>query len=330
MFNTVKSGKDAADTTNKVVESRAERRRGAAIVPEEPFENLEDNIALGTESLVGEIESSDAQEADCGDDDMKDTPRFGARRVPMLVPQEFPHIDTKTVTVDGVSVEEHTVYLTGEICYDRKGDMPGYLMLVHMLRTVPENTTVTILIDSPGGAVGIAAEIVSAMHASKAHVVTVAMGCVASAATMIWFAGNERKIEPAANFMFHMSSHFAYGNSAAIAHNGSMAVTFMDDMVFMPMVAAGVITEEELSLIRNGTDVYVSGIVLNDRLLKLAEVQNTSPPAGEDEPKPAETDADPEADVPPEDDKDAGDNDEPDPALDDSESASDKPDTQPE
>jgi hypothetical protein len=201
--------------------------------------------------------------------------------------------------------------LTGEICYEKKGDMPGYLMLVHMLRTVPENATVTILIDSPGGAVGIAAEVVSAMHASKAHVITVAMGCVASAATMIWFAGNERKIEPAANFMFHMSSHFAYGNSEAIAYNGNMAVAFMDDMVFMPMVAEGVITEEELALIRNGTDVFVSGLVLNDRLLRLAEAQDTSVPASEEpENEPAAVppeDNDDKSDVSPEEDEGADD-----------------------
>lgn len=118
---------------------------------------------------------------------------------------------------------------------------------------------VHIRIASPGGSVFLMGRIVSAMESTKAKVITYAQGCVASAATTVWAAGDERHILRGAYFMQHMSSQMLNGKSSDIAAKSNFCVEYISRQL-NPLLTMGLFNDKEISdMITKSSDIYISG-----------------------------------------------------------------------
>ena len=91
-----------------------------------------------------------------------------------------------------------------------------YIVLLNTLYEMTENDIIEINIDSPGGYITTATQICTAMRQCRGRVMTHASGLCASAGSLIWSCGQYVSIGDNANFMWHMSSHYDFGNSIRI------------------------------------------------------------------------------------------------------------------
>jgi ATP-dependent Clp protease protease subunit len=101
-------------------------------------------------------------------------------------------------------------YLTKTIKCD-----DNVMSLIALLREATPNDQVFIHINSPGGQLKAAAQILTAIRDSQAQVSTCAEGEVYSAASLIFFAGSSFSISEFSNFMVHNASGGAGGDVRA-------------------------------------------------------------------------------------------------------------------
>jgi len=119
---------------------------------------------------------------------------------------------------------------------------------------------------SRGGAVHLMGRLISAMDTTKAHVVTYADGCVASAATGTWVAGHERHICEGAYFMQHMSSQGASGKTTSILRRAGFTKKYVD-RILDRLVEHGPFNEKEVDDMRNSEcDKFLSGRTAIERI----------------------------------------------------------------
>lgn len=101
---------------------------------------------------------------------------------------------------------KYRFYLSTEI-----EDPENYHQMCQILRSVAEGDQVYIHLNSPGGRLDSTSQIIAAMRECKGDVITVADGIVASAATLIFLAGDGFIVNPLCLFMIHNWSGGAYG-----------------------------------------------------------------------------------------------------------------------
>lgn len=210
---------------------------------------------------------------DCDDEPAEpcdDAPslQYGAMVIPIPSIETFPHI--QEVVKDNV-VLGYNIHITGGIGVWNQATAMALSNVVQILDHATEDMVITFYLDTPGGRIDNMARIVSAMRTTKAKTVTVAVGAVMSAGGPIWAAGKVRKILPGAVFMFHFSSHGDFGNSMMIAQNADRLVQYVKDVFLGPLVADGLLLEEELARVLQREDVLVSASVMQLRLNKKLE-----------------------------------------------------------
>lgn len=124
-----------------------------------------------------------------------------------------------------------------------------YFILLETLRSMQEGDVIEIVIDSPGGLISTGATIATMIVNCKGLVITRAVGQCASAGSLIWSAGHKCLCGPMALFMYHMSSHFSWGNSVMIQQEAEEQVGFVKSVFLTISMKKGHITQEELDRI---------------------------------------------------------------------------------
>ena len=163
--------------------------------------------------------------------------------------------------IDSVGHYEITIQLCGVI-----EKTSQFIEVFEVLANAQQGDEIRIVIDTPGGNVFATQLLVDYMTRCKANVTTVASGLVASAGTIVWFYGKQREVGPWAKFMFHGTSHGAFGRTSEIKEEAEQLVKFMETLL-KDMVAAGIITTEEYEKITScKQDTYVTGEAMRKRL----------------------------------------------------------------
>lgn len=164
---------------------------------------------------------------------------FGSFIVSMLVgvalivgltlntPQQVAKIDVARPESSGFSflvekreslvVEENRIYLAGEVSRESADDI---LKGIKDLNANPAYKDILIVVNSPGGSSMAMLTIITAMLESNKPVNTYNVGMAASAASLIFAAGVNRTISPAALILTHEAKSFNNEPlSASAAHN---------------------------------------------------------------------------------------------------------------
>lgn len=149
-------------------------------------------------------------------------------------------------------------YLTGAI------EEPFlYNELCYQLKTLPEDYTVSLFINTPGGIIDSAFMIADAIKTAKAKVIGNLSGTVASAGTLITMTCDEVEITPHLSFMIHNYS----GGMAGKGHEMKARQKFTDDHLNEAFKSfySGFLTEEEMDKVIEGTDLWMGSDEVSER-----------------------------------------------------------------
>lgn len=106
---------------------------------------------------------------------------------------------------------KYRIYLTDVFEDDR-----SHIEAIELIRAIEEKDEVHLYITSPGGLVSVADMYIAAINDCKGHVVTHGVGGVASAAVILFLAGDERICTPGSSYMLHNVQYGVEGDSANI------------------------------------------------------------------------------------------------------------------
>ena len=169
--------------------------------------------------------------------------------------KSFFNISKKTKTIN-----TYEIYLNQSIKMTE-----NLYRLLEVFRHATKNDVIKIYINSPGGRMDTTLSILHAMDECKAKIITIADGKVASAATFIFLAGDERKICDFAYFMFHQYS----GGVSGKGHEMREKVDFTYDHYekFFKFYYGDLFTDDEIEKMLYGKDKWID----KEGMLKLLE-----------------------------------------------------------
>ena len=161
----------------------------------------------------------------------------------------------------------HHFYISARI-----QDPSYYIDMIHILLTASDVDTVIIHINCNGGNLFAGAQIVNAIQASSAHIVSSLEGEASSLATMVFLSGDEFVVHDHSFMMFH---NYSYGSTLSKGHEQEAALLAMKDFFkgMAEKVYAGFITEDELDRIQRGEDLYMQSHNIRTRLNKMVDAQ---------------------------------------------------------
>jgi ATP-dependent protease ClpP protease subunit len=149
-----------------------------------------------------------------------------------------------------IRVNLHHFYIVEEI-----GDVGEFLDLINILKTAEAHDTIFIYLNTPGGNLYTAIQIISAIRQSGATVITCLEGEVASAGTLIFLAGHKYVVNPNCTFMIHNYSHWVGGKGNEVAirvkYSEQYFRTLASDMY------GKFLTPQELDDVLNGKDIWL-------------------------------------------------------------------------
>jgi len=162
-------------------------------------------------------------------------------------------------------------YLYGDI----EDDIEKYCDLLNVLKTGSELDTVILYINSEGGSMRMALQIINSMLSSECRTVTSLDGEACSAATMIFLAGEEYIVNDNCSFMMHTYSGAMRGKGnelfSQLEHVHSSVKKVLRKFY------AKILTEKELDQLSEGRDIWMDSDELIERLDK-----NNNNPVNED------------------------------------------------
>lgn len=181
----------------------------------------------------------------------------------MLFPQ--PELDSIKYYKQALQVSVHHFYIVEEI-----GNVGPFLDMINVLKTAEQHDTIFIYLNTPGGNLHTAIQIISAIRQSNATVVTCIEGEVASAGTMIFLAGHKHVVNPNCTFMIHNYSTWLGGKGNEV----SLRVKYFEK--YFRKLANDMydkfLTPEELEDVVNGKDFWME----SEEVLQRLGVENSA------------------------------------------------------
>ena len=150
-------------------------------------------------------------------------------------------------------------------------DPEEYTEWVQIIRGASENDRIELHLNTPGGDIYAAIELLHAFATTEAHIHVVCSGIVASAGTVLMTVGDSFEINPHTTFMFHNYSGgtMGKGNEMAIKieYERQWSQKFMHD------VYEGLLTADEINDLLDGRDYWLSADDVSERLEAMVEAR---------------------------------------------------------
>ena len=157
--------------------------------------------------------------------------------------------------------------------HDEVGEPDNYLEWFSLLRTCTSNDTVYIHINSFGGYVATAIQLMKAIKESQAIVITSVEGMCLSAATMIFLCADICEVTDHSQFMIHTYSGAVFGKGsemlAQVMHDGEWVRSLSEE------VYADFLTQQEIDQMLDGKDFWFSSDDVIKRLKNRLKTQKT-------------------------------------------------------
>jgi ATP-dependent protease ClpP protease subunit len=159
--------------------------------------------------------------------------------------------DTKSIRSfrQTIAVNIHHFYVTDEI-----GDVEPYLEMINTLKTAESHDTIYIYLNTPGGDLNTAVQIISAMNQCPGMVITSIEGSVCSAGTMIFLSGHKFMVNNNCAFMIHCYSQWSGGKGPEIASQVKFQEQYFKKL--SEDIYGGFLTAPEISDMLDGKDFW--------------------------------------------------------------------------
>lgn len=154
----------------------------------------------------------------------------------------------------------HHFYLYGEI----EDDIEKYSDLLNILKTASELDTVIIYINSEGGSLRMALQIINSMLSSVCKTVTSLDGEAISAATMVFLAGEEYIVNDNCSFMMHTYSGGMRGKGPELFSQLEHIHSNVNKV--LRKFYTKILSEKELEQLADGRDIWMDSEELITRL----------------------------------------------------------------
>jgi ATP-dependent protease ClpP protease subunit len=158
-------------------------------------------------------------------------------------------------------IHKHDVYLSGEI-----GPPEDYVDVIQTLRHASQNDLIIFHINSPGGDIHTALQLIEAMEESSANTVAIVAGVCASAATMIFLTCQTWEVGDHATFMIHTYSGGAIGKGNEIHDQILFAKSWSEKLI--RDTYKDFLTSAEIEAVLKGADVWLNADDVGKRLEK--------------------------------------------------------------
>lgn len=164
-----------------------------------------------------------------------------------------------------------TFYLSGEIKQPQL-----YSDWFHTIRTAGETDIIYFRINSPGGDLFTAIQMMRAITESKAHIVSSVEGICMSAATMIFLAADSFEVSDHTMFMFHNYSSGVGGKGGEmydqVVHTHQWSERLMNE------IYKDFLTADEIKSILDNKDIWMDSQEVIKRLQKKATPEEEKKP----------------------------------------------------
>jgi ATP-dependent protease ClpP protease subunit len=188
---------------------------------------------------------------------MHDTTRLASNNMMLFPP--MPELDSIKYYKQALQVSVHHFYIIDEI-----GEVPPFLDMINVLKTAEQHDTIFIYLNTPGGNLYTAIQIISAIRQSNATVVTCIEGMVASAGTIIFLAGHKHVVNANCSFMIHNYSHGVWGKGNEVNLRVKHSEQYFKKLAHD--IYDGFLTEYEINEVLNGKDFWMESEELLERL----------------------------------------------------------------
>ena len=163
--------------------------------------------------------------------------------------------ESTETTTTSTSYHERTVGRIFDLyLHDEISEPDNYLDWFNLLRTCTQNDTVYIHINSYGGYVATAIQLMKAIKESEAIVITSVEGMCLSAATMIFLCADICEVTDHSQFMIHTYSGSVFGKGsemlAQVMHDGEW-VRGLSEEVYQDFL-----TQPEIDQMLDGKDFW--------------------------------------------------------------------------
>ena len=175
-------------------------------------------------------------------------------------------MQTAKVTSNSIISNNYHIHLYGEI-----GDPSEHIEELATLYNATENDQIDIFINSSGGLVYTAIQLVDAIRNCRANVVGHLVGAAYSCATNVFLACDYWRIADHSMLMFHNASVGPWGKMHEVEAYWEHSKSTLKDLVVESY--KNFLTEDEISRILDGKDIYLKSDEIAGRLEIFAEAR---------------------------------------------------------
>lgn len=159
----------------------------------------------------------------------------------------------------------HHYYLSEAI-----GEPGEYAELIHRIKTSAPNEVIYLHLNTPGGRLDTGVQLINAMQTSDAHVICSLESEAHSLGTLIFLAADEFIVHDNCMMMFHNYSGGMWGKGNEQVAQLAATVTWFESLarrVYLPFLS-----EEELTKILHGEDLWLQTDDIRTRLTKMVKI----------------------------------------------------------
>ena len=160
-----------------------------------------------------------------------------------------------------IPVNIHHFYIVEDI-----KEVDYYLSMINTIRTAEQHDTIFIYLNTPGGNLHTAIQIIAAIRQSSATVVTCLEGVVCSAGTMIFLAGHKHVVNQNCTFMIHNYSQWVGGKGNDITIQVKYTESYFRKL--SEDIYGEFLTKDEIESVLEGKDLWMESGDVAKRVMK--------------------------------------------------------------
>lgn len=146
-----------------------------------------------------------------------------------------------------------------------------YVELINKIQTAGADDIIYLHLNTDGGYMSAGIQIINAMISSSAHVISSLEGEVSSLGTMLFLAADEFLVHENSLLMFHNYSGGVWGKGHEQVAALESATKWTED--FMKRIYVPFMSEEEVSRLIKGEDIYMHPPEILQRLQNMARIR---------------------------------------------------------
>lgn len=149
-----------------------------------------------------------------------------------------------------------------------------YIDMIHRVQTAGPEDIIYIHLNTPGGHLDTGIQLVNAMQATQAHVITSVEAEAHSLGTLIFLASDEFVVHDNCMMMFHNFSGSVYGKGHEQQAHLQATIKWFNTLarrLYIPFLS-----EEEFDRILKGEDIYIHSEDIRKRLERMVKTQQAA------------------------------------------------------